>query len=377
MEKEKLKQYVGLIVFTILIFVLLINFEKVLSVIAYIWDLFFPFVLGGAIAFIINILMTGIEKLLHRLDTDNKFRKAVRPVSLILSFVIIIAVIAVIIGVVMPILVQTIKSIGTTAMEELPKLHAWALNYFANQPEILKLLNMNEIDWNALIQGMQNFFFNGAGGDLLSHTFNATVGIISGVSQFFIALVFACYILLQKERLHNQFWRVMKVCFKKNTVKKAHQILSLSNRTFSNFITGQCLEACILGTLFLITMLILRLPYALLISILIAFTALIPIVGAFIGCAVGALLILMVNPLQALIFVIVFLVLQQIEGNLIYPHVVGGSIGLPSMWVLVAVCIGGNLIGIAGILLFIPLSSVLYTLFKNWVKEKERAQEPG
>lgn len=144
-------------------------------------------------------------------------------------------------------------------------------------------------------------------------------------------------------------------------------ICSLTYRTFANFLAGQCLEAVILGMMFVITLSILKMPYALLIGILIAFTALVPIFGAFIGCAVGSFLIFMVNPKQAVLFIIVFLLLQQIEGNLIYPHVVGGSVGLPSIWVLAAVTIGGNLMGIIGMLIFIPLVSVFYTIFREFV----------
>ena len=153
---------------------------------------------------------------------------------------------------------------------------------------------------------------------------------------------------------------------------KTCYVCRLSHRTFSKFITGQCLEALILGAMFFVSMTILRLPYAMLVGVLIAFTALIPMIGAFIGCAVGAFLILMVSPMQALFFIILFLVLQQIEGNLIYPHVVGNSVGLPSMWVLFAVTVGGKLMGIVGMLVFIPLMSVLYTLFREWVNQRER-----
>ena len=149
---------------------------------------------------------------------------------------------------------------------------------------------------------------------------------------------------------------------------RALEILRLANRTFSSFLSGQCLEAVILGTLFVVAMTVFRLPYAVLVGVLIALTALIPIVGAFIGCGVGALLIAVTDPWKALVFVILFLVLQQIEGNLIYPHVVGSSVGLPSIWVLAAVTLGGKLMGVAGMLFFIPLCSVLYALFRDFVK---------
>lgn len=222
-----------------------------------------------------------------------------------------------------------------------------------------------------MFDSVKNFIFNGAT-NILSHTFSATMGIISGVTTFFIAVVFACYILMQKEKLESQARRIIKVTFRAETVEKINYVASLTHRIFCSFITGQCLEACILGFMFFVCMLIFRLPYALLIAVLIAFTALIPIVGAFIGCIVGALLILLIDPFKALFFVIMFLVLQQIEGNLIYPHVVGGSVGLPSIWVLMAVTIGGSLMGIVGMLVFIPLVSVIYSLIGSWVRQKEK-----
>ena len=188
---------------------------------------------------------------------------------------------------------------------------------------------------------------------------------MSGVTTFVIAFVFACYILLQKERLNIQIRKIMYAYMKKDLVKKVLDVCSLTYKTFSSFLTGQCVEAVILGTMFVIAMSVFRLPYALLVGVLIAFTALIPIFGAFIGCFVGAFLILMVAPMKALMFVIMFLVLQQIEGNLIYPKVVGSSVGLPSIWVLAAVSIGGSLMGVVGMLVFIPVVSVLYTLLRN------------
>ena len=196
--------------------------------------------------------------------------------------------------------------------------------------------------------------------------------MVSVLTSSFIAFVFACYILLQKEKLGLQCRKALFALLPKRVAERVISVCSLSHRVFSSFITGQCVEAVILGTMFFVAMSILKMPYALLVGCLIAVTALIPIVGAFIGCGVGAFLILMVSPMQALIFVIMFLILQQVEGNLIYPHVVGSSVGLPSIWVLFAVTVGGSLMGVLGMLLFIPLTSVLYTLFREFVYKRLR-----
>ena len=213
------------------------------------------------------------------------------------------------------------------------------------------------------------FLKNGAMG-MLTSTVSVASGIISGIVNAVISLIFALYILSQKEKLENQGRRIILAFLPEKAAGKLQEVFALLYKNFSCFITGQCTEAVILGLMFVIAMSIFRMPYALMVGVLIAFTALIPIVGAFIGCSVGAFLILIDNPLQALWFVILFLTLQQIEGNLIYPKVVGSSVGLPSRWVLMAVSLGGSLFGIAGMLVFIPITSTGYTLFRESVNSR-------
>lgn len=245
---------------------------------------------------------------------------------------------------------------------------------FANTPELVEYISRLEIDWPKLLGDFAEFLKNGAG-SMLNSAFSATASLVSGVSNFAIGFIFAIYILLQKETLSRQAGNVLKAFLPEGEVEKVQRITQLTERTFSSFLTGQCMEAVILGAMFLVTMSVLRLPYALLIGVLIAFTALIPIFGAFIGLGVGVFLMLMESPVDALVFTIVFFVLQQIEGNLIYPHVVGGSVGLPSIWVLVAVTVGGSMMGIVGMLVFIPLCSVLYSLLKGEVRARLREKE--
>ena len=235
-----------------------------------------------------------------------------------------------------------------------------------------------ELDWGALSQKAIRLA-QSWGGALMSSGGGVIGGVVSGVSTFLIALIFSFYILLQKERLARQGRQCLYALLPETAADQVLDVLRLTERTFSSFLSGQCLEACILGTLFVVSMSLFHMPYALLVGVLIALTALSPIVGAFIGCAVGALLIAISNPLQALGFIVLFLVLQQIEGNLIYPHVVGSSVGLPSIWVLAAVTLGGKLMGIAGMLFFIPLCSVLYALFRRFVlrRLRQRKVNPG
>lgn len=377
LNRDNIRKIRGLILFTIVILIGLWKYDILLDIFKFIFNMIFPFLLGGAIAFIVNVPMHFIEgKLFAEKNIKKKqvMKKLARPISLILTLIFVIGIIGLVMFVVIPELANTVMTLGTSIQMFIPKMQEWGEELFRNNSEIVKWINELQFDWDQMIQSVIDFFRNGAG-SVLDSTFAAAKSIISGITTFFIAFVFACYILLQKEKLNIQVRKVMYAFISKRRVEVILEICSLTYKTFSSFLTGQCVEAIILGTMFFIVMTILRMPYALLVGVLIAFTALIPIFGAFIGCAVGALLILMINPMQALVFVAVFLVLQQIEGNLIYPHVVGSSVGLPSIWVLAAVSIGASLMGIVGMLIFIPIVSVLYALFREVVYVKLKANQ--
>ena len=368
LSKMSIKKIRELIVFTALLVVALWKFDVVLGVLKTIWDIIFPFVLGGAIAFLTNVPMSFLEKkIFENVKKKNKIvRKLKRPISLILTIVLVVGVIALVMFGVIPQLTRTMGTLVTSINDFIPQMQSWIGEFFHNNQEIMNLVDQIEFDPDQAIKWGISLLGNGAG-NMMNTTMSAVGSIVSGVATFFIAFSFACYILFQKEKLHIQIRKVFFAFLPRQKADAFLKVCSLTYRTFANFLAGQCLEAVILGSMFVVTLSILKMPYALLIGILIAFTALIPIFGAFIGCAVGSFLIFMVNPQQAILFVIVFLVLQQIEGNLIYPHVVGESVGLPSIWVLAAVTIGGNLMGIVGMLVFIPLLSVLYTIFREFV----------
>ena len=368
LSKISIKKIRELIVFTALLVVALWKFDVVLGVLKTIWDIIFPFVLGGAIAFLTNVPMSFLEKkIFEKVKKKNKIvRKLKRPISLILTIVLVVGVIALVMFGVIPQLTRTMGNLVTSINDFIPQMQSWIGEFFHNNQEIMNLVDQIEFDPDQAIKWGISLLGNGAG-NMMNTTMSAVGSIVSGVATFFIAFSFACYILFQKEKLHIQIRKVFFAFLPRQKADAFLKVCSLTYRTFANFLAGQCLEAVILGSMFVVTLSILRMPYALLIGVLIAFTALIPIFGAFIGCAVGSFLIFMVSPQQAILFVIVFLVLQQIEGNLIYPHVVGESVGLPSIWVLAAVTIGGNLMGIVGMLVFIPLLSVLYTIFREFV----------
>ena len=375
LSKLSMKKIRELIIFTVLLVVALWKFEVVIDVLKTIWGIIFPFVLGGAIAFVINVPMSFLEKkIFGKIKEGNKAgEKLARPISILLTIILAVGVIILVMFGVIPQLTRTIASLMMSIANFIPQMQDWIREFSHNNQDIMKLVDQVQFNPDQAIKWGISILGNGAG-NMMNTTMSAVGSIVSGFATFFIAFSFACYILFQKEKLYIQIRKVFFAFISRKKAEAFLKICSLTYRTFANFLAGQCLEAVILGSMFVVTLSILKMPYALLIGTLIAFTALIPIFGAFIGCAVGCFLIFMVSPKQAILFIIVFLILQQIEGNLIYPHVVGGSVGLPSIWVLAAVTIGGNLMGIVGMLVFIPIVSVIYTIFREFVYMRLKKQ---
>ena len=336
-----------------------------------------PFLLGGAIAFILNVPMRAIERRLFPRARRSGLRRSLALLLTLLAFFAVLGLASLVIG-------PGIRDAVISIAGQLPAAEARLLERLqtlaAELPQLEEALTalvqriQQDIQWTEVSQKALDLARR-LGSSLLSSGGGFIGGVVSGVSNFVIGLIFSFYLLLQKEKLGRQGRQVLYALLPMPRADRALEVLRLTSRTFSSFLSGQCLEAVILGTLFVAAMTVFRMPYALLVGVLIALTALIPIVGAFIGCAVGALLIAVTDPWKALMFIVLFLVLQQVEGNLIYPHVVGSSVGLPSIWVLAAVTLGGKLMGIAGMLFFIPLCSVLYALFRDFVKGRLREKK--
>ena len=366
-NKQNIRSLLLVICGGVAFYVALQNLGAVVLGLRWLMGILSPFLLGGTIAFILNVPMRAIERqLFPRKRRGGKLR---RPLALVLTLLAVIGVLTLAVCVIGPGVGDASRSVVEqipTAMERLEEQLTLLETYLPQLEAFIVDLN---VDWTALSQKMIALA-KGWGGNLISTGGGLIGGVVSGVSTFVIGLIFSFYLLMQKEKLARQGRQVLYALLPERKADHALDILRLASRTFSSFLSGQCLEAVILGTLFVIAMTIFRMPYALLVGVLIALTALIPIVGAFIGCAVGAILIAITDPWKALMFIVLFLVLQQIEGNLIYPHVVGSSVGLASIWVLAAVTLGGNLMGIVGMLFFIPLCSVLYALFRGYVQKR-------
>ena len=372
-EKKTLRNIFLVAVGCIVLYWILHEFERVKAVFGFIKGVVSPFVLGASLAFIINVPMRAIENMLIKIG--NKTIR--RVIALLLTVLAVLLVIALVFWLLIPQLVNTIKSL-------VPKLYTFATDsekaiasFINGNPWLIDLIDLQNFNFSEWIQKIVAMLASGLTG-ILGGAFSV-ISIISGaLMDVVIGIVFAIYCLFQKENLARQGRKLIYAFLPEKFCDGMVRVLRLTNTTFSNFLSGQCLEVLILGCMFAISMAIFRMPYAPLVSVLVAVTAFIPVVGAWVGCVFGAFFILVANPIQAIWFVVMFLVLQQIENNLIYPRVVGTSIGLSGMWVLVAVAVGGEIMSVAGMFLMIPIASVLYTLLTEATNKRleERQIDP-
>lgn len=363
MKDKTRKDIIIIISYIALVIFALVNFSKIIAFLGKVISIFSPFLLGIILAFVLNVLNNFIEKkIFGKIKPSKIWNKIKRPLCITLSLILVFLTIFF----VMNLLIPQLKNSASLFTDTLP----------AYKEDIIGILNKFDVDEstvNKVGEYLDNFgkvitdYIKGNSKDVITVTTEVATSVVNIISKGIITLVFAIYMIAQKETLSRQINKVMKAYLKPKTINKINTVGTLANKTFSNFVTGQCLEALIFGSLVFVGMLIFRFPYASTIGVLLGFTALIPIFGAFIGTAIGFILIMMVSPVKAILFVVFIIVLQQIEGNLIYPRVVGKSIGLPGMWVLLSVTVGGSIGGILGMLIATPLCSLLYALFTKMV----------
>ena len=367
-EKGRFKQNIILVVLGVSLLVALMNFKTVAGVIGTVIGLFMPLIVGGIIAFILNVPMHFFEKQIDKINSKKpmKWLLSLRSVlSLVVTLVLFVMVISFIGGVIFPNLAESLMSIATMVKEAYPGWLAAVESYGIDTSVIGEWLA--KLDLPTIVESLKN-----NSGKILFTAGQAASGVLSVVSNFGFGLVFAIYILLSKKKLGVQAKKIVYAYLKKEWADEICDVASLSYKVFSNFLSGQCLEAVILGLMFFVALIIGKFPYAATIALIIGAMSLIPFVGAFIGMVFGVLLISVEGLKQVVIFVIVFLVVQQIEGQIVYPRVVGGSVGLPAIWTLLAVVVGGKVSGIFGIIFFIPLFSVLYALLRRSVYSRLR-----
>lgn len=363
-EKKTLTKIFFGAVGCIILYWLLHDVERVKSVFGVIKSIVAPFALGAAFAFVINVPMRAIEGVLKGIKKD-KWR---RICAILLTVVAVLLVLALVFVLLIPQLTSTVQSLIPQIYDFIVNIGKNTSEFLNKNPEIMEWLAANTefemLDWSGLAQKVISFLGSGLS-SVANGTFAAIGNITGAVMDAFIAIVFSVYCLFQKEVLARQGRKLLYAFLPEHICDHTVRILRLTNSTFSNFLSGQCVEVCILGSLFAITMAIFRMPYVPLVSVVVAVTAFIPVVGAWTGCVVGGFLILVEDPVQAIWFVLLFIVLQAVENNLIYPKVVGTSVGLSGMWVLVGIGVGGELMGVAGMFLMIPVVSVIHTLLSE------------
>ena len=368
-DKSVLKKLFLLAAGCILFAWLVLDTARATALFTSIWMLISPFVVGAGIAFVFNVPMRAIERQL----ADIRKTGLRRTLSILLTILCLVFIIMFVFELLIPQIRITVASLSQTIPVFVEGVAAKLMVMMQDNPEmsawIQDALKLESLDWSSILKESLSFLTNQVT-TVMGSAVNVIGNVTGAIIDTVVSIAFAIYCLARKEILARQGRRLLYSLISEKHADEIIRVLRLTNSTFSNFISGQCLEACILGCLFAIAMAIFKMPYISLGSVVIAVTALIPVVGAFVGCILGAFFILVNSPIQALTFVIMFLIIQQLENNLIYPRVVGTSIGLPGMWVLVAVTVGGDLMGVGGMLLMIPVTSVIYALLREFTDKR-------
>ena len=364
-ERNVIREIKKLIIFTAIIFLCVWKYETVYEVIQWGIHLMMPFLLSGVITLVIGIPSDYIEKKLLK-SKSRWLNKAARALSILIVILCLIVILGVLLLVLVPELGKTLIHFGEKIQTIMEDIDIKSGKFLQENDEIQVVLDELDIEWKKWFNMGIDWVRQGSG-LIIESALDTVKNFIGSITTFFVAFALACYVLMKKETLLRQVRMLVYAFVPGGKADALLEVLKFSSQTFVGFVTGQCVEAVILGSMFAIVLLIFRIPYAILISSVISVTALVPVFGAFVGCAVGTVFIFIDNPSKVILFWIIFLVLQQIEGNLIYPKVVGQSVGLPSIWVLAAVTIGGRLMGVIGMLIFIPIASVSYALLREVV----------
>lgn len=372
MERSEKKKYIFIAVLAVIVCIIVRNLSVLAKVIALAMSAVRPMLIGLAIAYIFNIIMTGFEKRYFPKKNGKFVNTSRRPVCLALSFLITIAILILIMYIVIPEIANAFAVLYHEIPPHFMKLQKLAVEKLKEYPEIQEQISTISFDWASIIGKVTSLLTSGVAG-LLTSAMGAIGTVTSAVADIGLGIVFAVYVLIRKDKLFKDAKRICTVSFGKDKYRKISHVYHVSNDTFRSFFVGQFIDAMLLGMMCFIGMTILRLPYAAMAATLVGVTAFIPIVGAFIGAGISAFIILTVDPMKAVIFIIFLLCIQQIEGNLIYPKVVGSSVGVPGIWVFAAVTVGGGIFGILGMIIGVPLAAVAYKLSFEVLEKKERA----
>lgn len=362
LNKKNMEQIMFLIVFFSIMLWAVLNYTLFIDLIKFIFKLILPIIVGIAIAFIVNVPMKNIELKIFKIN-KRKHKKLIRVISLLLSIILIFGIIFLIMFLVIPEFIEAILSISKNipkSYDFINEIYEKVINIYPDLKSSLK-----NIDIRSIIDSSTLSVSN-----IVAIIISFLTSMISRIVTFFIGFIISIYILLDKENLSRQSKKFITAFFSKKVANEVVKVVKLANNTFSSFLTGQCLDAFLTGLEFFIVLSIIKMPYALILGVLFAITALIPYIGAFITLVVGAVLVASVNPINALWYTVVFFLIQQFDDNFTYPKIVGGSVGLPALWALVAVLIGGSIFGFIGMIVSIPLASIIYSLLKDYVNKK-------
>lgn len=371
MKELSLKKFTQFAIVIALVYLAVSYLPEILGFGGAIWAAASPLILGCIMAYVLNILLVRLEKLYFPSSNRAIVKKSRRAVCILLSFVILLVIMLLVINIVLPELIFSIELIVKEIPTVWEEIRLWGIAHADQLPVIQETLEQANFDWHGSLKKAFDFIAVGASG-MLNSMVDIATSAFGKLVRFMIGLIFALYLLFGKEHLSRQGLKIMNAYLKPAQKEKALYVLRTVHESFTNFIVGQCTEAVILGVLCALGMKVLQLPYAVMTGTIIGVSALIPVAGAYIGGAVGAFVIFTVDPSKALIFLLYLIILQQVEGNLIYPRVVGSSIGLPGIWVLAAVTIGGGVLGVSGMLLGVPLCAAGYKLFVDHVNERTR-----
>ena len=379
LSKKNIKKILGIIAFTIILFTASQNLTTVLGFLSGVFNIIAPVIIGLALAFMLNILMSVLERRVFSFMKKSKkrfVRNALRPISLVSTLLLTVGFFVLLLFIIIPQLKDTILLLVEKIPAYYEELIIWLEGLVIRfgldiNPEIF---HNPKFDINNLYTMAQSFFTIEGTSDILNTTLGVTSTLISGVSNLVLGFITAIYVLAEKERIFKFTARFCEAALPEAINSKLKEICSVASNSFASFITGQFTDACLLGSMCFVGMLILGFPNAAVVSIIIGITALVPIIGPIVGEVIGCLIIFMESPLKALFFIIFVLILQMIDNNLIYPRIMGKSVGLPGVLVFIAVIVGGNIGGILGVLLGVPTASAIYALVINWLKNKKKKE---
>ena len=376
LKNHETRRILFIITFTVLLTAAVFHMDVIMNTVDVILSITYPFIVGGIIAFILTVVLRQLElKLFKNVSFQTKKgRSFKRPICLVLTIIIVLFVLFVVAFLLVPRFVEAIIAIVEQLSIFIPQAQQFFEKLLADNEDAVRFIESLNIDYEAMFRQVTNFLSRSAS-DLISNAFNIVSSFAGTLFSFFISFIFATYLLIQKEKLSLQLRLVMKAVLSERRQQQVERVLALSFDTFTNFVSGQGLEAVVLGTLVGTCCWIFGLSYSSVVGVIAALCSFIPMFGSMIALVVGTLIQLIVSPYQALFFLFMMLIIQQIDGNLIYPHIMGNRIGLPPMYVLIAFSVGGSLMGLFGMLLFIPITSILYDLFRDWVYERIAKKE--